>query len=186
MVLDVTVLQLVHLVLAVCVSKLCHDKISMKGLVQVSIMAHPAGWCAVVLLVTAVHVCRAAEIFSVIDCARDAVHIVSLARSSLLGAASSSLPLTAAPSNIYYVYCITCTVNDRKYVSSATDMHRRYKEHNRTPPSRMRHDADLYKPFHANFVMTDMPKPIADETRRSCIVLRHRPTCMHHSTCGCM
>ena len=99
MVLDVTVFQLVHLMLAVCVSKLCHDKISMKGLVQVSIMAHPAGGCAVVLLVTAVHVCRVANIFPVIDCAGDAVHIVSLARSSLLGAASSSLPLTAAPSN---------------------------------------------------------------------------------------
>ena len=81
MVFDVVIFQLVDPMLAVYLGQLCLEKVSMKGLVQVSIMAHPAGWCAAVLLVTAVHVCCAAAIFPVIDCAGDAVHIVSLARS---------------------------------------------------------------------------------------------------------
>ena len=42
----------------------------MKGLVQVNIMAHPAGWCAAVLFVKEVHVCRAADVFRVVDCGR--------------------------------------------------------------------------------------------------------------------
>ena len=35
-------------------------------------------------------------------------------------------------------------------------MRRRYGQHTRTPPSRMRHDADLYKPFHVHFVLTEL------------------------------
>ena len=53
----------------------------MKWLVQVSIMFHPAGWRAGMLSVTAAHVCCAANISSVVHCASDAVHKVSLARS---------------------------------------------------------------------------------------------------------
>ena len=48
-------------------------------------------------------------------------------------------------------------VNSLKYIGSTTDMQRRYREHSRTPPSRMRHDADLY-PFQANFLMTELAR----------------------------
>ena len=70
-------------------------------------------------------------------------------------ASSSSAP-AAVPSQTYFVYCITCTVNSRRYIGSTTNMRRRFREHARTPPSRMKHDADLYKPFHANFLMTEL------------------------------
>ena len=35
-------------------------------------------------------------------------------------------------------------------------MRRRYGEHRRNPPSRMRHDANLHKPFDSNFIMTEL------------------------------
>lgn len=48
----------------------------MKGLVQVSNMTHPAGWCAAVLSVAAVHVCCSAHTSPVVHYAADAVDIV--------------------------------------------------------------------------------------------------------------
>ena len=35
-------------------------------------------------------------------------------------------------------------------------MRRRYGEHRRNPPSRMRHDARLYQPLHSNVLMTEL------------------------------
>ena len=79
MMLDIVVLQLVGLLLAISPCQLCHEEVCMKGLVQGSIMTHPCGRCASVLSMTSVHVCRAANVPSVIHYAFDAVNIECLA-----------------------------------------------------------------------------------------------------------
>ena len=47
-------------------------------------------------------------------------------------------------------------MNGRRYIGSTTQMRRRYSEHWRNPLSRMRHDDNLYQPFHTNIIMTEL------------------------------
>lgn len=71
---------------------------------------------------------------------------------------SAAVPSVVAsePSKTWYIYCIQCQVNSRRYIGSTTNMRRRYGGHRRNPPSRMRHDARLYQPLHSNFLMTEL------------------------------
>ena len=51
------------------------------------------------------------------------------------------------------VYTITCVPNNRVYVGQSVDAKKRFKQHARQPPHRMREDAMQYQPWESHFVL---------------------------------
>ena len=54
---------------------------------------------------------------------------------------------------VIYIYKITCTMTGRICIGQSTNPQRRYKQHMRTPPIRMKADAQKYIPFKSHFVL---------------------------------
>lgn len=68
-------------------------------------------------------------------------------------ASGAAQPSESSQQTTYYVYCIQNQVNQRRNIGE-TYMHRRYQQHRRQPPTRMRSNAQRDALFDANFKMT--------------------------------
>jgi hypothetical protein len=55
---------------------------------------------------------------------------------------------------MYSVYLLTCVDTGRVYVGCTKNLARRYRQHARSPPPRMREDAAALTPWEEHFVMT--------------------------------
>ena len=53
-----------------------------------------------------------------------------------------------------FIYAVKNINNDRRYVGSTKDLHKRFQQHKRKPPTRMQADWSLHQPFEDNFIMT--------------------------------
>lgn len=94
----------------------------------------------------------------------------------LLSIAACNADVTAPR---YHVYCILCLDNGKKYYGSSVDVCKRYKSHQRKPPSRMAADAALYVPFQEHFVLYTLPCSfVARSTAQSV----EKQLIVHHQT----
>ncbi len=79
------------------------------------------------------------------------------------------MPARAAASTLapqpYVVYQLLCVDTGRVYVGFTSDVRRRYAEHKRSPPPRMREDAASYSPFEEHFALTVLEQGIPTATQ---------------------